>query len=189
MIDLERKTRETHIKLQLDVFGSQTIHVQTGVGFLDHMLGQMAFHGGWDLDVHAQGDLHVDAHHLIEDVGIILGRALQQTWRGLEGFNRYGHTMLPMDDALILCALDVGGRPHCRFKVKVSVPLIGDFPSEMVRHFFESLCVNAQVNLHVRRMAGRNAHHLVEACFKACGQCWRQALAGSELKASSKGVL
>jgi len=189
MIHKVRKTKETEIELSLNVHGTQQVNIQTGHGFFDHMLHQLAFHGGWDLDLKASGDLHIDDHHLVEDVGLILGTALQEAWRGIDGMTRYGQRLLPMDETLVMCAVDLCGRPFCKTKLKLSREAVGGLACEMVPHFFHSLAMNGAFTLHLRRVTGSNHHHLIEASFKALAYALREALTPVKKQTSTKGVL
>lgn len=189
MITKSRKTKETEISLQLNVDGAQKVEVQTGHGFFDHMLHQLAFHAGWDLTLKAVGDLHVDEHHLVEDTALLLGTAIQEVWRARTGMNRYGQRLLPMDDVLIMCALDLCGRPFCKTKFRFRRESVGGLSVEMVEHFFHSLAMAGAFNLHLRRVTGKNSHHQVEAAFKALAYAFREALTPRDAAASTKGVL
>ena len=189
MISKSRKTKETEIQIDLNVRGSQKIEVETGHGFFDHMLTQLAFHGGWDLCLKAKGDLEVDDHHLVEDVALLLGAGLQECWRSLPSFKRYGQRLLPMDDVLVLAAVDLCGRPYSKTKLKLKRETVGGLATEMVPHFFHSLAVAAAMTLHVRRITGSNHHHLIEAAFKATALALKEALATGGGEASTKGVL
>lgn len=164
---IERSTKETQIRLHLDVDGRGRADIQTGVGFLDHMLTLFAHHGRFDLEVHATGDLHVDPHHTVEDVGIALGQAIARALGEKAGITRYGHFMLPMDEALVLCALDLSGRPYLVLELELTNPRLGEMDTELVQDFFQAVADNARMNLHIRQLSGRNTHHIVEAAFKA----------------------
>lgn len=164
---IERNTKETQIRLHLDVDGKGRADIQTGIGFLDHMLTLFAHHGRFDLEVRATGDLHVDPHHTVEDVGIALGLALAKALGDKAGIVRYGHFLVPMDEALVLCALDLSGRPYLVLELELTNPRLGEMDTELVQDFFQALADNARMNLHIRQMSGRNTHHIVEAAFKA----------------------
>lgn len=189
MIHKVRKTKETDIKLSLNVHGSQQVNIQTGHGFFDHMLSQLAFHGGWDLDLQATGDLHIDDHHLVEDTGLILGEALQEAWRGIEGMTRYGQRLLPMDETLIMCAVDLCGRPYNVTELELTRDNVGGLSCEMVPHFFHSLATNGAFTLHIRKVTGVNHHHIIEASFKALAYALKEALTPAAKETSTKGVL
>lgn len=164
---IERNTKETRIRLQLDLDGSGRVSVSTGIGFLDHMLTLFAHHGQFDLDARAEGDLHVDPHHTVEDVGIALGQALSQAVGDKAGIVRYGSFWVPMDEALVLCVLDLSGRPYAALDLSLANPRLGEMDSELVEDFFHAVATHALMNLHIRQVAGRNTHHVVEAAFKA----------------------
>jgi len=174
---IERKTKETQIRLHLDVDGKGRADVQTGVGFLDHMLTLFAHHGRFDLEVHCTGDLHVDPHHTVEDVGISLGQAIAKALGDKAGIVRYGHFLLPMDEALVLCALDLGGRPYLVLEATLTNPRLGEMDTELVQDFFQAVADNARMNLHIRQLSGRNTHHIVEAAFKAVARALDAAIA------------
>jgi len=192
VVSLERRTSETSITLDLNIDGKGVGDISTGIGFFDHMLMQIARHGFMDVTIHAQGDIEVDCHHTVEDVGIVLGKAIAQALGTKAGIARYGHVILPMDDALVMCAVDFSGRPYLGFDVDFSTQRIGDFDTEMVEEFFRAVCIGAGLNMHIKKMAGKNNHHLVEAIFKAFGRAVDQATRmdnRSEGVLSTKGVL
>jgi imidazoleglycerol-phosphate dehydratase len=172
---VRRETGETQIEISLDLDGRGTAQVNTGVGFLDHMLVALARHARFDLIVDASGDLHVDEHHTVEDVGITLGTALGQSLGGRAGITRMGHAVVPMDEALALVAVDIGGRGYCAFDGAFDTPRIGDMGTSLVPHFFESLAMEARLNLHARLLTGRDDHHRAEALFKALARALHQA--------------
>jgi len=167
---ITRKTNETDITITLTLDGDGKSEIATGVGFFDHMLTQIARHGLMHLAITAKGDLHIDDHHTVEDVGIALGQALAQAVGDKAGIARYGHAFVPMDEALVLCALDLSGRGHLEFDLSVSSPKIGAFDTELVVEFFRAVAINGGITLHLRQMSGNNAHHTVEAAFKAFGR-------------------
>ena len=173
--EIVRKTRETDIRLRLDLDGSGRSEVATGVGFLDHMLELFARHSLMDLQVACTGDLHVDAHHTTEDVGICLGLAIDRALGDKAGIRRYGHIILPMDEALVTCAVDLGGRPYWAWQAPMPAPKIGDFDSELVADFWQAVAVNGRMNLHVLLHHGRNTHHISEAIFKGLARTLRDA--------------
>ncbi|MEO8668839.1 MAG: imidazoleglycerol-phosphate dehydratase HisB [Bauldia sp.] len=190
---VKRKTRETDISVSVDLDGSGRGEIATGIGFLDHMLEQLARHGLLDLTVKAKGDLHIDQHHTAEDVGIVLGQALKQALGERAGIARYSDVHLPMDEALTRCAIDVSGRPYLVWKVAFTRPKIGDFDTELFREFFQALAQNAGITLHVETLYGKNNHHIAETCFKAVARALRAAIAidarqGSRVP-STKGSL
>ncbi len=191
--DIRRKTAETDIALALDLDGAGRCDIQTGVGFLDHMLTLFAVHGRFDLTVRCQGDTHVDCHHSVEDVGICLGQAFKAALGNRAGIARYAHAVIPMDEALVLAAVDISGRGCLGFELPVPTQKIGDFDTELVEEFFTAFVREAGVTLHIRYLAGRNAHHIVEGAFKAFARTMRAAVATDPALdgavPSSKGVL
>ena len=188
--DVTRTTRETSVTVSLDPDGAQTRDLDTGLGFLDHMLDQLAFHAGWDLMVNAEGDLGVDEHHTVEDVALALGDALQQAWRDrADRMVRYGQRLLPMDEALVLAAVDLSGRPFCAVDLGLPRDTVGGIAAEMWDHFFLSLAMAGAFTLHLRTERGTNAHHIVEASFKALARALAEALAVSDRATSTKGSL
>ncbi len=174
---ISRKTRETDIDLKLSVDGSGKYAIDTGIGFFDHMLGGFAKHGLFDLDLKVKGDLNVDGHHTVEDTGIVLGQALKEAVGDKAGMVRYGQFILPMDDALVLCAVDFCGRPYLGFDLQLPTQKCGDFENELVKEFFYAVSYSAMINLHIRQLAGENSHHIIEAAFKAFGKAVDQATA------------
>lgn len=189
MIERKRHTKETQIDLKLNPFGSQNMKISTGQRYFDHCLEQLAFHGGFDLDIQAQGDLDVDDHHMVEDVALCLGGALNEAWSNLKSMTRYGSMTLPMDDVFILGGLDLCGRPHFHYKWSINREFVGGLALEMVPHFFHSLAIAGGFTLHLQQMAGTNHHHLVEAMFKITGRMLAQALAPKSGETSTKGGL
>ena len=191
--ELTRTTKETVIALSLNIDGTGVSSIDTGVPFFDHMLEAFGRHGLFDLTIKAKGDLEVDAHHTVEDVGIVLGQAFAEAMGEKRGIARFGSQMLPMDETLVLAALDISGRGQLHWDVEVPLCLLGSFDSSLAKEFFIAFATNAGVTLHVRMLTGENAHHIVEACFKAVGRAMRAALeldarVGSELP-STKGLL
>lgn len=166
-VSVSRKTGETDITIVLDLDGTGQSSVDTGIGFLDHMLNSFARHGLFDLEVSASGDLEVDSHHTIEDVGIVLGQAVKEALGDKKGIRRFGDCMLPMDETLVLCALDLSGRPYLQFDLTFSVPKVGEFDTEMVHEFFYAVSYAAGMNLHLKLLDGANNHHIIEAAFKS----------------------
>lgn len=164
---LERKTNETDVKISLNLDGTGVYSVETGIGFFDHMLTGFAKHGFFDLSLMVNGDLFVDSHHTIEDTGIALGEAIKEALGSKEGIKRYGQFLLPMDETLILCAVDLSGRPYLNFDVKFDTDRVGYFDTEMVKEFFYAVSYSAGMNLHLKEISGENSHHKIEACFKA----------------------
>ena len=191
-IQLSRETKETRISLTLDVYGTGHSQISTGVGFFDHMLTLFAFHGGFDLNIRCEGDVAVDDHHTVEDIGILLGTALLQSFPETRNFRRYGLSFLPMDEALARAVVDLSGRPFLVFNAEFERSLIGTFSTEMVEEFFRALADNAKMTLHLSVEYGRNTHHKIEALFKASGRALREALEIDPHRqgvASTKGVL
>ncbi len=189
MINVNRKTKETNIQLSLNIQGTQTINIDTGIGFLNHMLEQLASHARWDLTIKMTGDLEVDEHHTVEDVAICLGDALQQSWRSLESMQRYGQRLLPMDEALILSAVDLSGRAYYVGELEFSREYIGSMSTEMFEHFFRTLANSAAITLHIKPMYFKNNHHLIEGCFKSLAYSLREALSPVSGENTTKGVL
>jgi imidazoleglycerol-phosphate dehydratase len=183
--EVVRKTRETDIRLTLDLDGTGRSEVATGVGFLDHMLELFARHGAMDLAVSCSGDLHIDAHHTTEDVGICLGQAIDRALGDKVGIRRYGHSVLPMDETLVTCAIDLGGRPYWVWNVSMPSAQIGQFDSELVADFWQAVSTQGRMNLHVLLHYGRNTHHISEAIFKGLARALRHAC---ELDPRSSGV-
>ena len=173
---IKRDTAETQIELLLDLDGSGRADLVTGVGFFDHMLTLLAKHAAIDLKVNAKGDLHVDQHHTVEDVGICLGQALRKAVGDKAGIRRYGHFTLPMDETLVTAAVDLSGRYAMHFAAPMPTPKIGDFDSQLVEEFWQAVAANALMNLHVLLHYGRNTHHISEAVFKATARALRMAL-------------
>ncbi len=164
---IERNTKETEIKLEFNLDGRGKADINTGIGFLDHMLTLLAGHGLFDITVEAKGDLHIDEHHTGEDVMICLGKAIDQALGDRRGIVRTAHSYVPMDEALALVALDLGGRPYCVFDAEFVTPKLGQLGTDLIFHLFESLAIQARMNLHAKVFYGRNDHHKVEALFKA----------------------
>jgi imidazoleglycerol-phosphate dehydratase len=172
---LTRATNETEITLSLDLDGSGAGEIDSGVGFLDHMLTALARHGLFDLTVRAAGDLHIDCHHTTEDIGIVLGRAFAQAIGDKRGIRRYGHAMVPMDEALTEAAVDISGRPFLAWNVAFARERLGEMDTDLFEEFFRAFAMNALVTLHVTNRAGSNAHHVAESCFKAVARALRMA--------------
>jgi len=191
--NITRKTAETNITVDLNLDGTGKFDNQTGVGFFDHMLDQLARHSMIDLKVRAEGDRHIDDHHTLEDVGIALGKALMQAVGDKRGIVRYGSCLLPMDDTLVRAALDLSGRPYLVWKVDFTAPKIGTFDTELVREFFTAFAMNGGITLHVERLDGVNSHHIAEATFKAVARSLRHALESDSRQSSAipstKGTL
>ena len=173
---VERDTKESKVSIQLDLDGTGNAQVDTGVPFFDHMLAQLGKHGGFDLSVHTVGDLEVDAHHTVEDTSLALGQALREALGDKQGVRRYGDSLVPLDEALVQSAVDLSGRPYLVHEEPELVELIGTYDTTLTRHIWESIVATAQITLHVRVLAGRNAHHIVEAQFKSVARSLRTAV-------------
>jgi imidazoleglycerol-phosphate dehydratase len=189
---IERSTKESQVEVELDLDGSGVTDVSTGVPFFDHMLAQLGKHGLFDLKVRAVGDIEVDAHHTVEDVSIVLGQALREALGDKVGITRFGDALVPLDETLVQVAVDVSGRPYCVHEEPEIVELIGAYDTTLTRHIFESFASAAQICLQVRVLSGRNAHHVVEAQFKAVARALRTAVAIDPRASgvpSTKGVL
>lgn len=171
----ERTTKETDIGISLNLDGNGTYNVDTGIGFFDHMLEGFARHGFFDLEVSVNGDLDVDCHHTIEDTGIVLGSVIKETLGDKAGIRRYGSCILPMDETLVLCALDLSGRPYLSFDAEFKTERVGEMDTEMVREFFYAISYAAGMNLHIRVLSGSNSHHIIEAMFKAFAKALDEA--------------
>ena len=191
--DLIRTTAETDINLSLCLDGTGSADIQSGVGFLDHMLTLFARHGGFDLKISCKGDTYVDDHHTVEDIGIALGQALSKALGDKKGICRYGDITLPMDEALILSAVDISGRGYLGLDLSIPSQKVGTFDTELVEEFFLAFVRSADITLHIRQLAGKNSHHIIEGTFKAVGRALRQAVAMDARFAdtipSTKGVL
>lgn len=173
---IRRTTLETDIELKLNLDGSGKAEVQTGIGFLDHMLNSFARHGFFDLVVKCQGDLQVDGHHTVEDIGIVLGQAIKEAVGEKKGIRRYGSCILPMDDALVLCAIDLCGRPYLKYNLELASERVGELETELVREFFYAISYSAGMNLHIKQMDGENTHHIIEAAYKAFARALCEAV-------------
>lgn len=171
----ERRTKETDISVTIDLDGTGNNEIHTGIGFFDHMLDGFARHGLFDLKVRVAGDLNVDCHHTVEDTGIVLGRAVADALGDKAGIRRYGHMLLPMDETLALCAVDLSGRPYLKFDADFTVPRLGELDTEMIREFFYAVSYSAMMNIHLKIMDAGNNHHMAEALFKAFGKALDQA--------------
>jgi imidazoleglycerol-phosphate dehydratase len=188
-----RKTKETALEVRVDLDGTGHSNISTGIGFFDHMLEQVARHSLIDIDVAAQGDLHIDQHHTVEDTGIALGQAIRQALGDTRGIIRFGDALQPMDETLTRVAIDLSGRPYLVFKTNFSRQKIGEFDTELVREFFQALSTNAGMNLHVETLYGENNHHIAESAFKGLARALRSAVAIDPRRAheipSTKGSL
>ena len=174
--EVTRKTQETDIKVSLNLDGSGTSNITTGIGFFDHMLQGFTKHGFYDMDVTVKGDLHVDGHHTVEDTGIVLGQAISKALGDKKGIKRYGSMILPMDETLVMCAIDLCGRPYFVMDAEFSAPMVGDFDTQLVKEFFYAVSYSAAMNLHIKVLNGSNDHHKIEAIFKALGHALRIAV-------------
>ena len=190
---LSRKTRETDITVEVTLDGSGASEISTGVGFFDHMLDQIARHSLIDLKIQAKGDLHIDFHHTVEDVGIALGQAIRQALGDLKGITRYADVHLPMDETLTRVAMDISGRAFLVFRTEFHTPKIGEFDTQLVREFFQAFAMNAGLTLHVETLYGINDHHISESCFKGLARALRIAVSIDERQSgrvpSTKGTL
>ena len=190
---ITRKTKETQITATVDLDGSGTFDVKTGIGFLDHMLEQLARHSMIDISLKASGDLHIDFHHTAEDTGIVLGQAVAKALGEKKGITRYADVHLPMDDTLTRVAIDVSGRPYLVWKVEFSKPKVGEMDTELFREWFQAFAQNAGITLHVQNLYGENNHHIAETCYKGLARALRSAVAPDPRQAgrvpSTKGTL
>lgn len=188
---VERTTKESSVLVELDLDGTGTCDIHTGIGFYDHMLEQLGKHGGFNLTVRTTGDLHVDSHHTIEDTAIAFGQALREALGDKAGIRRFANSLVPLDEALVQVAVDVSGRPYVVHEEPQVVELIGTYDTTMTQHIWESIANAAQICLHIRVISGRNSHHIVEAQFKAVARALRDAVAfdGTVGVPSTKGVL
>ena len=187
-----RTTRETDISVDINIDGEGLYEVNTGIGFFDHMLDGFARHGFMDLNVTTKGDTWVDGHHTVEDTGIVLGQAFLEALGDKKGIKRFGHCILPMDDALVMAAVDLSGRHYFEYDLPMDAPMVGDFDTELVKEFFYSFSDAAKINLHIKKINGNNAHHIIEATFKAVARAIDMAVALDERNKgvpSTKGVL
>ena len=191
--EIERKTNETNVSIKIDLDGTGKSKISTGIGFFDHMLEQLAKHSLIDIDINADGDLHIDDHHTVEDTGICLGNAIKKALGDKAGIRRYGFCLLPMDETLMQSALDISGRAHLECNISFKSQKIGFFDVELVTEFFKALCSNSGITLHINMISGSNSHHIAEATFKSVAQSLRQAIEkdikiGQNIP-STKGVL
>lgn len=191
--EIKRETKETKISLSLNIDGNGNSNINTGVGFFDHMLTLFASHGMFDLNVECVGDIEVDAHHSVEDIGICLGQAFSEALGDMKGIKRYADKTIPMDEALVLVSLDISGRPHLEFDLEIPTEKVGNFDTELVNEFFLSFVRNAKMTLHIKKLSGKNAHHIIEGCFKAFGRVLDDATQidcrRKDVLPSTKGVL
>jgi imidazoleglycerol-phosphate dehydratase len=191
--EVVRETKETYIRVTIDLDGTGKAQISTGIGFFDHMLDSFARHGGFDLTVEAKGDLHIDFHHTVEDVGIVLGQAMAKALDGFAGIRRFGHAEIPMDETLSRCAIDLSNRPYLVWKVAFSRPKIGDFDTELFKEFHQAFAMNSGACVHLECAYGENNHHIAESGFKALARALRTAVEidpkTQGQAASTKGVL
>ena len=187
---MQRKTKETYISLELEIYGSGKSEISTGIGFFDHMLEAFCKHALFDMKLVCKGDLHVDFHHSVEDVGIVIGQALREKIYPISGVERFGEATVVMDEAAVNCALDLSNRPFLVYE-SISDGKVGEFDVELANEFFQALAFNAAITLHIAKIRGRNSHHILEASFKACAVALRRALAKNTRVGipSTKGVL
>ena len=192
-IDVTRKTGETNIEMFLNLDGTGQYEVRTDCGFMKHMLELFTRHGGFDLNIRCEGDHYVDDHHAVEDMGIVLGKGFKEALGDKRGIRRYGSMLLPMDEALVLCALDLSGRACLRYGLEIPTEKVGSFDTELVEEFFQAVCREAGLTLHLKQLDGTNSHHIIEAAFKAFARALREAVsidpAAADAVPSTKGVL
>ena len=190
---VERKTKETSISCKLLLDGAGKSKINTGIGFLDHMLEQVARHGLLDIELKAEGDLHIDMHHTTEDIGIVMGTAIKEALGDKAGIRRFSHIIIPMDEALTQISLDISGRPYLRWAVNLKSPKIGEMDSELFKEWFYAFAHNSDMTLHIENLHGSNAHHIIESCYKGLARCIREAIAIDPLTSGSipttKGIL
>lgn len=190
--EVSRKTRETDIKASIVIDGSGEYNINTGIGFFDHMLSGFARHGFFDINLSADGDLEVDGHHTVEDTGIVLGQAFAEALGDKKSIRRFGDCILPMDDALVMAAVDISGRHYLEFDLDMGAPMVGDFDTGLVKEFFYAFADAARINVHIKKINGTNAHHIIEAAFKAFARALDAAVMIDERNKgvpSTKGVL
>ena len=191
--EIRRKTAETDIQLDLNIDGSGKSEISTGVGFLDHMLTLFSRHGRFDLNLVCKGDVDVDDHHSVEDIGICLGKAFAEAAGDMRGIKRYGNMILPMDETLILCAVDISGRSYLNFSLDIPTEMVGTFDTELAEEFFQAFVRNFPITLHIKQLEGKNSHHIIEGTFKAFGRAMKNAIEKDIKYAdeipSTKGVL
>ena len=174
--EVVRETKETSIRVRIDLDGSGQTNVATGVGFFDHMLDSFGRHGGFDLEVETQGDLHIDMHHTVEDTGIVIGQAVAQALDGFKGVRRFGHAYIPMDETLTRCVIDLSNRPYLIWKVAFSRPKVGEMDTELFKEFHQAFAMNAGACVHLETLYGENSHHIAESGFKALARALRMAV-------------
>lgn len=190
--EVKRNTNETKVNLWLEIDGNRKSNIETGCGFLDHMLTLLAYHAGFDMVIKASGDTYVDDHHLVEDVGICFGKAFAEAIGDKRGISRYADTTLPMDEALILTSVDISGRSFLEFDLDIPTEKVGTFDTELVREFMQAFAMNAGITLHIMQLAGTNSHHIIEGTFKSLARTLRDAVRieeGSTEMPSTKGLM
>lgn len=191
--EISRKTNETEIKLKLNLDGKGSYIINTGCGFLNHMLELFAKHGNFDLEIICNGDIDVDYHHTVEDVGIVMGEAFKKAVGDKRGIYRYGNMLLPMDEALVMCAIDISGRGFLGYNVEIKQEKVGNFDTQLVKEFFLAFARSMELTLHFNMLAGENAHHIIEACYKGFGRAMKKAIAidneNRDSIPSTKGVI
>lgn len=190
--EVTRKTKETDIKATILIDGNGEYNINTGIGFFDHMLSGFARHGFFDIELATSGDLEVDGHHTVEDTGIVLGQAFAEALGDKKSIRRFGDCILPMDDALVLAAVDISGRHYLDFDLEMNAPMVGDFDTELVKEFFYAFADSAKINVHIKKINGSNAHHIIEAAFKAFARALDSAVSEDGRNKgvpSTKGVL
>ena len=191
--EVKRKTAETDVYVKLNLDGTGQCDIDSGIGFFDHMLILFSKHSRFDLTVKCKGDIEVDGHHTTEDIGIALGQAFKEALGDKRGIHRYGSTILPMDEALIMTAVDISGRPYLKYRMKIPAAMVGDFDTELLREFFVAFAFNSAITLHIKQLDGVNSHHLIEGAFKSVARTLKKAVAIDETMKneipSSKGVL
>lgn len=191
--EIKRQTNETNIEMSLNLDGQGEAHIETGIGFMDHMLELLAFHGGFDLSVQCQGDLKVDSHHTVEDLGIVFGECLKEALGDKKGIYRYGQMAIPMDEALVTTTLDLSGRPYLVYQAQLYCERLGNYETEMTKEFFKAVSDHALMTLHIIENYGENTHHIIEAMFKSFARALKQAVMIDENHqdqiVSSKGLL
>ncbi len=190
---IERSTKETNIRVRLDLDGTGVSEIATGIGFFDHMLDSFARHGGFDIEIEARGDLHIDMHHTVEDTGIVLGQAIKSALADFKGIRRFGHAYIPMDETLTRCAVDLANRPYLIWKVAFMRPKVGDMDTELFKEFHHAVAMHAGACVHLETFYGENSHHIAESGFKALGRALRAAVEidpkAAGLAPSTKGTL
>lgn len=189
---IERNTGETKIRMMFNLDGTGKAVIDTGIGFFDHMLNSFVRHGFFDMELKVDGDLQVDTHHTIEDTGIVLGKAIKEAVGDKKGIVRFGSKIIPMDEALVLCALDLCGRPYLGYELRLDREMVGQLETEMIREFFYAVSYGAEMNLHVRQLSGGNCHHIIEGAFKAFGKALDEAVSVDKRVVgvlSTKGML